>query len=224
MRCDRVKEALPSVLHGEGSARTRERVEDHLATCDGCRAERASLEADLARLRAAVAPAATPMPSGDRLAARVLADLDADRGAARETDRNTDEPTWTPLTPPWRVTWARGAALAAVAAALVAAVLALRPPEEHELRAVPVAKAPPTEAPVEWDDHDDSAPETDYASTLDASTRWASLGEPPRELDAEEWHAVLDALTAELGTPDPSFVERYGRQHEAALEAPLALS
>ena len=98
---------LAAYAAGDVSARERADVDEHLATCDACRAELADHRAVLARL--AATPPATPEVAWPRYRAELRARL--------------------PRRAPWRTRWLRpvpiavSAAVAAAAAFVIVAVL-----------------------------------------------------------------------------------------------------
>lgn len=71
MTCLEVREQLPEMAVGVLVAADRERVEQHLRWCAGCRKEAADLGHAAATLAFALEPASVPAGLGDRVVARV---------------------------------------------------------------------------------------------------------------------------------------------------------
>jgi len=67
MRCKKVKESLTAFLDGELPGRLEERIQEHLAACPGCEAERKALE----RLRYAVEGMEAP-PTDSSISAEAI--------------------------------------------------------------------------------------------------------------------------------------------------------
>ncbi len=86
MRCSRVQKDLTAFLDGEVDKKSRARIEEHLAGCDACRLERASLE----RVRHAMDSLEAPKIESSVSAEAILDRVRSERrpaGARQRADR-----------------------------------------------------------------------------------------------------------------------------------------
>jgi|GEM_PF-1783132 len=122
--CASLREWLSAYLDGEIDTRRREAVEAHLAGCDACRRELASLREVSACLRVWPAPEANPQLSA--------------RFAARLAKRTRQKAGYRPFATPWlRAAWATGLT-ACLALAVFVCLHGLTPREKPDNSPAPV--------------------------------------------------------------------------------------
>lgn len=190
--CDDIRDWLSAYLDGELNARRREAIEAHLAGCDACRRELASLRQVSACLQAWTAP--EPAPD---LSARF-----AERLAAR-----TKRPDARWLAVPWL----RAAAAAGLAAGLLLAVFILRPDEA--LHRPPSHPAPRHSTAIPTANVPDAAAKADTLGDAAKPAVRVTATRPPHP--AAPAHPMAGPRPAPATGPGPA-------AHTVSAEAPAA--
>lgn len=123
MKCERARGRLSAWLDGELTPAAAEALEEHLAACPGCAAERERLAAVRDAFRS-LTPAAPPADLAGAVLERIREETGADAGPASRTAAPSHR-RW----PRWATPARTAAALALAAAGLGALWLALAPGE-----------------------------------------------------------------------------------------------